>query len=686
MKRAACLISAVLLVSCTAATNNPGITPAPAAPAPAAAAKTLDTSFNRANMDPTANACGDFYQYVNGGWLVKNPIPPQYTSWGMLSQLNEDNRALLREMLESAANKPAAQRSPIEQKIGDFYGSCMNEKEIDAAGLAPLQADLNRIAAIRTPQDVQGVIIRFSQFGLGAPFNFGPTQDAKNSAETIGDVTQGGLGLPNRDFYFRTDEKSQKIRDEYVTHVNKMFALASLPGDAAAVMRVETALANASMNPVELRDPHAQYNRMPVSQLAALAPNFDWNAYLAAQGLAGLESLNVSQPNFIKAASQLLNETPIADWQTYLRWQLLTSSATVLPTPIADENFRFRNGVLLGQKQQQDRWQRCVARINGTIGEALGQAYVERRFPPEAKRRAGELVDNLVIALRQNINDLPWMASSTKENAVAKLNAFRRKIGYPDSWRDYSALQIVKGPLATNVFTAAEFETKRNLQKIGKPVDLGEWFMTPSTINAYYNPPYNEIVFPAAILQWPMFNITQDDAFNYGAIGSVIGHELTHGFDDEGSKYDRNGNLENWWTEEDRKNFEARAECVVQQFNTYEIEPGLAHNGKLVAGESIADLGGAIIAYKAWQKSLEGKPKPGIVDGFTPEQRFFLGYARVRAQNATIEAQRNRVLTDPHPMNKFRVNGPLANMPQFAAAFQCKSGDPMVRQNVCEIW
>jgi putative endopeptidase len=669
MKRAACLLSAVLLVSCTAATNNPGVTTTPAA----AAKPVVNTSFDRANMDSSANACGDFYQYANGGWLVKNPIPPQYTSWGMLSQLNEDNRQLLHQLLETAANKPAALRSPVEQKIGDFYASCMNESDINAAGLTPLQADLDRISAIRTTQDLQQAITRFSTFGLGVPFNFGPTQDAKNSAETIADVSQSGLGLPNRDFYFRTDERSQKIREQYLEHMAKMFALAGIQGDPAAVMRLETALANASMTPVELRDPHAQYNRMPVAQLASLAPNFDWPSFLAAQHIDNLQSLNVSQPNFIKEASRLVTETPIADWQSYLRWQLLTSTAGSLTTPIADENFRFRNTVLLGQKQQQERWQRCVARVNGAVGEALGQAYVEQRFPPEAKRRATELVDNLAVALRENINQLAWMNSSTKQNGVAKLDAFRRKIGYPDTWRDYSALQIAKGPLVSNVLSAAEFETRRNLAKIGKPVDLGEWFMTPSTINAYYNPPYNEIVFPAAILQWPMFDIHQDDAFNYGGIGSVIGHELTHGFDDEGSKYDVHGNLENWWTEEDRKNFEARAECIVQQFGTYEIEPGLAHNGKLVAGESIADLGGAIIAYKAWQKSLEGKPKPGIVDGFTPEQRFFLGYARVRAQNATIEAQRNRVLTDPHPMNKFRVNGPLSNMPQFAAAFQCKS-------------
>ena len=679
MKRTATLLASVLLFSCTAATNNPGIATAPAK-------ATVDTGFNRANLDPTANACNDFYQYSNGGWLAKNPIPPQYTSWGMLSQLNEENRQLLRGLLESAANKPAAQRSPVEQKIGDFYASCMNESDINAAGLTPLQADLDRIAAIRTPQDLQQVIRRFSSFGLGVPFDFEPTQDAKNSAETIASVDQSGLGLPNRDYYFRTDERSQKIREQYVEHIGKMFALAGIPGDPAAVMRLETALANASMNPVELRDPHAQYNRMPVAQLAALAPNFDWNAYLAAHDLGSIETLNVSQPNFIKEASRLVAETPIADWQSYLRWQLLTSTAASLTTPIADESFRFRNTVLLGQKQQQERWQRCVARVNGTIGEALGQAYVEQRFPPEAKRRATELVNNLAVALHENIEQLDWMNSSTKQNAIAKLDAFRRKIGYPDTWRDYSKLQIAKGPLVSNVLAAAEFETRRNLAKIGKPVDLGEWFMTPSTINAYYNPPYNEIVFPAAILQWPMFDINQDDAFNYGAIGSVIGHEMTHGFDDEGSKYDVHGNLVDWWTAEDRKNFEARAECVVQQFNGYEIEPGLAHNGKLVAGESIADLGGAIIAWKAWQKSLEGKPKPGIVNGFTPEQRFFLGYARVRAQNATIEAQRNRVLTDPHPMNKFRVNGPLSNMPQFAAAFQCKSGDPMVRQNACEIW
>ncbi|HET7437364.1 MAG TPA: M13 family metallopeptidase [Thermoanaerobaculia bacterium] len=678
------LLSTLLLSACTAATTTP---PAAAPPATTAAAQPVVSTleFDRANLDTTANACNDFYQYANGGWLAKNPIPPQYTAWGMMSSVSEDNRRVLREILEAAAQKPASSRTAVEQKIGDFYSSCMNEQQIDAAGLAPIQPELDRIAAIASRADLQNEIVRLHNIGVAAPFVVHATQDAKNSTETIAEVSQAGLGLPDRDYYFRTDDKSKKVREEYVAHINKMFELAKVPGDADAVMRIENALANASFTAVQLRDPQTQYNRMPVSQLTTLAPSLVWDQYLAQRGLS-IDSINVAQPSFVKEVDHLIATAPLSDWQTYLRWQLLTDVAGTLPTPIADENFRFRNTVLLGQKKQQDRWQRCVARVNAQVGEALGQAYVDRKFPPEAKKRAMELVDNLVVALRENIGQLDWMSSSTRANALAKLNAFRRKIGYPDTWRDYSKLTIVNGPLATNTLAATQFEVQRDLAKIGKPVDLTEWYMTPPTINAYYNPPYNEIVFPAGILQWPMFDIHQDDAFNYGAVGSVIGHELTHGFDDEGSQYDAKGNLANWWTEEDKKNFEARAECIVNQFEGYYIEPETHHTGKLVAGESIADLGGAIIAYKAWQKSLVGKPKPQTIGGFTPEQRFFLGFARARATNMTIESARNRVLTDPHPINKFRVNGPLSNMPQFASAFQCHTGDPMVRATQCAIW
>jgi predicted metalloendopeptidase len=456
--------------------------------------------------------------------------------------------------------------------------------------------------------------------------------------------------------------------------------------EAGAILRLETALAQASMTRVEQRDPNAIYNRMTLARLSELAPSVDWKRYLQMSGAPAVDSINVAQPKFIAAVNEQLAATPLDDWKAYLRWHLLTKTANTLPSAFDDENFRFRGTFLLGQKQQLPRWQRCVSRVNQEIGEALGQAYVEKKFGPESKRKATELVDNLVAALHDNIISLDWMTDPTKQQALAKLNAFVRKIGYPDQWRDYSALTVTSGPYAANVLAANAFEHRRDLAKIGKPVDRAEWYMTPPTFNAYYNPPMNEIVFPAGILQWPMFDINQDDAFNYGAIGSVIGHELTHGFDDEGSQYDAQGNVRNWWTPEDRTRFEERAECIVRQFDKYEIEPGLAHTGKLVAGESIADLGGVIIAWNAWKRSLQGKPQQGIVGGFTPEQRFFLGYARTRASNMTPEAMRLRVATDPHPINRFRVNGPLSNMPEFAAAFGCSANDPMVRQDRCEVW
>ncbi|HEX8154796.1 MAG TPA: M13 family metallopeptidase [Thermoanaerobaculia bacterium] len=686
MKQTLALLAILLLAACaTTAPQTPAAQPATATASAAAATPATPRPFDRANLDPATNACTDFYQYANGGWLKANPIPPQYTAYGPLTIVNEDMRKVMREILEEAANKPAAQRTPAEQKIGDFYSSCMNESAIDAAGLTPLQPELDRINAIRTPADVQAAFIRLQSLGVSVPFLFHSTQDAKNSSETIAELYQAGLGLPDRDYYFRDDEKSRRVREDYAAHMGLMFELAGVTtDDVASVLRIEQALAAASMTAVQLRDPQAQYNRMSIADLSKLAPQIDWNAYLAARGV-NAATVNVAQPNFIKEVSRLVTAMSVDDWKPYLRWQLLYRNANVLPSAIENENFHFRNKVLLGQQKPIDRWQRCVQRVNSQIGEVLGQVYVERKFPPAAKRKALEMVENLTVALREDLKSLDWMSAETKKNAIAKLASFRRKIGYPDKWRDYSALQVSTGPLAANQLATQQFAVERDLAKIGKPLDRDEWLMTPPTINAYYNPPLAEIVFPAGILQWPMFDINQDDAFNYGAIGSVIGHELTHGFDDEGSQYDASGNLRNWWTAEDKKRFEERAECIVRQFDAYEIEPGTAHQGKLVAGESIADLGGAIIAFEAWQKSRKGKPAE-TVDGFTPEQLFFLGFARARAQNQTIEAQRNKVLTDPHPVNKFRVNGPLSNMPEFASAFGCKAGDPMVRKDLCEIW
>ena len=667
------------------------LTLAGCATAPKAPVATRELGFDRANLDPTVNACTDFFRYTNGGWMAKNPIPGTHSAWGYGSIVNESNRVVLREVLEKAASKPAAQRTANEQKIGDFYRSCMAEDAINAAGTAPIQADLDRINAISNTAGLVSMLARFASMDFDVPFDLSSVNDSRNSAEVIAEISQDGLGLPDRDYYFKTDERSQKTRDEYVKHVATMLRLAGADAatadrQAQAVMRLETAIAAASMTRVEQRNPEAIYNRMTLTELATMAPGIDWPRFLADAGAPVVTSINVAQPKFAAEVSRQLTATPLDDWKAYLRWQLLSKTASSLSKPFDDENFRFRGMYLAGQKEQLPRWQRCVSRINAQVGEALGQAYVDQKFGPEAKRRATELVENLVAALHEELSKLDWMSAETKQQALTKLAAFTRKIGYPDRWRDYSALQVTADSYAANVIAANRFDNRRSLMKIGQPVDRSEWYMTPPTYNAYYNPPMNEIVFPAGILQWPMFDIGQDDAFNYGAIGSVIGHELTHGFDDEGSQYDAQGNLRNWWTAEDRKLFEERAECIVRQFDKYEIEPGLAHSGKLVAGESIADLGGVIIAYNAWKRSLQGKPAPGVVDGFTPEQRFFLGFARARASNITPESARLRVSTDPHPVNEFRVNGPLSNLPEFARAFGCSTNDAMVRADRCEIW
>ncbi|MBV9496264.1 MAG: M13 family metallopeptidase [Acidobacteria bacterium] len=695
MKNAAPLLLLCAALGCASpqqpTSSSTPVTTTPSAPATAATPAPINSQleFDRANLDTSVNACTDFYQYANGTWLAKNPIPPQFTSWGMSSGLSESNRNALHEVLEAAAAKPAASRTANEQKIGDFWTSCMNEPAIEQAGITPLQPELDRINQIASLTDLQAEIARLHAMNVDNVFDFHSIQDAKNSTEVIGEISQSGLGLPDRDYYFKPDR--QAIREEYVKHVAAMLRLAGDDEATAAkgaetVMRIETALANASMTRVEQRDPNALYNRMPVTQLAGITPAINWPLYFRQMGVASLPSINVAQPKFFAEVNRQLTSTSLDDWKTYLRWHLLTAEASTLSSPFVNENFRFRSTVLTGQKEQQPRWKRCVARADQLLGEALGQAYVDKKFPPAAKRRATELVDNLIAALRSDLGTLDWMSPATRQAAVAKLEAMTRKIGYPDQWRDYSQLRIADGPFVTNVLAGGAFGVRRDLDKIGRPLDRSEWGMTPPTINAYNDGALNEIVFPAGILQWPFFDANMDDAFNYGSIGSIIGHEITHGFDDEGSQYDARGNLRNWWTDQDKKKFEERAECIVRQFDGYYVEPGLHHNGKLVAGESIADLGGLVIAYAAWQRSLEGKPRPQSVDGFTPEQRFFLGFARSRASNTTPEALRVRINTDPHPASKYRVNGPLSNMPQFATAFACKSNDAMVRAERCNIW
>jgi len=649
--------------------------------------------FDVAGMDPKTSACADFYQYANGGWLAANPIPAAYSAWGVGNVLDEKNREVLHQILEAAAKNTAAKKGSNEQKVGDYYAACMDETKVEAEGLKPIQAELDLIAKINDQAALQKEFGHLHSMGLNAGFFSGSTQDFKNSAEVIAGIFQGGLGLPDRDYYTKTDDKSKTIRDEYLRHVARMFELmgedpAKAAGEAQTVMALETKFAEASKTRVERRDPEKNYHRMTLAQIRDVAPTFEWPAYFQTLGLAQKADVNVAQPEFFKTFDQQLTATPIADWQTYLRWHLINTTASALSSKFVDEDFHFKGTVLQGAKENLPRWKRCVAATDRALGEALGEVYVQKAFPPAAKARALEMVRNLEAALKSDISSLSWMGDATRKQAIVKLDAFLNKIGYPDKWRDYSSLSVDRTSYVANRLRVGVFNERRDWNKVGKPVDRTEWVMSPPTVNAYYNPQINEIVFPAGILQPPYFDANADDALNYGGIGSVIGHEMTHGFDDQGRQFDATGNLANWWSDADLKAFKERAQCVIDQFNGFEVEKGLNENGKLVVGESIADLGGLVLAYAAFQKSMEGKPRPANIDGFTPEQRFFLGYARGWANNIRPEFARLLVNVDPHPLAKFRVNGPLSNMPQFAAAFQCKDGDPMLRaeKNRCVIW
>jgi putative endopeptidase len=646
--------------------------------------------FDTANLDRTCKPCEDFYQFAMGGWMKANPIPPEYSTWGSFTVLLDKNQQGLRQILEAAAKANAAAGSN-ERKIGDFYASCMDTTAVEAAGTKPLEAELLNIAQIKGATDLQAEAARLQENGIDAMFRFGSRQDAKDSTQVIASAAQGGLGLPDRDYYLREDEKSKKLRDDYVKHVAKMFELLGDSSDKAAVeagtvMAIETSLAKASMSNVDRRDPNKTYHRMKLVELRALTASFSWEAYFKAIGHPQLAETNVGQPDFFKALDAQLTATPVEDWKTYLRWHLLDATAPGLSEKFVAEDFEFHGKALRGAKEILPRWKRCVQATDRNLGEALGQLYVQKYFPPEAKARALEMVHNLTAALHDDLQTLPWMGPETRAQATAKLEAFGVKIGYPDKWRDYSALKIDRASYMQNELRGAEFEFQRQLNKVGKPVDRTEWGMTPPTVNAYNRSSMNEIVFPAGILQPPFYDPKADDAVNYGGMGAVIGHEITHGFDDQGSKFDAKGNLKDWWSADDLKNFKERSQCVSDQFDGYVVDGDLHENGKLVLGESIADLGGLTISYAAYEKSLQGKQRPPDKDGFTPEQRFFLGWAQVWGANMRLENARLLTNTDPHPLPRFRGNGPLSNMAEFAKAFGCQKGEAMVRGQACKIW
>ena len=650
------------------------------------------SGFDFSGIDKSVSACTDFFQFANGEWVKRNPIPPAYSRWGRFEMLNDANLISLQGILDSLARKNLKPGSN-EQKVSDYYQSCMDEARIESEGTKPLEPELQRIDQLKDLAGVEEEIARFHSLRIPAVFGFGATQDFKNSTDIIAQAVQGGLGLPDRYYYTKDDDKSRQTREEYMKHVARTFQLLGDIADKAAaeaqtVMGIETKLAENSATRVQRRTPEANYHPMTKAELIALTPDFDWTLYFRTINLPEVGKVNVGQPDFFKAADRLLKSTPVEDWKNYLRWHLVNAAAPTLSARFVEENFNFNGRYLQGTTEMLPRWRRCVAATDRAMGEALGQLYVEKTFPPAARARAQEMVKNLIDTLHEDLGTLSWMSPETRAKATAKLEAFMRKIGYPDKWRDYEALQISRGPYYNNSVSAGAFEFRRNLGKIGKPVDKTEWGMTPPTVNAYYNPSMNEIVFPAGILQPPFYDPKADDAFNYGGIGAVIGHEMTHGFDDSGAKFDADGNLVMWWTPDDFKKFNQRTDCVVRQFDSYEVEPGLHENGKLVVGESVADLGGLTLAYRAYQKSLQAKPRPPVINGFTPEQRFFLGYAQIWSGSIRPEAARLRVATDPHPLDRFRVNGPLSNMPQFAAAFTCKAGDAMVRppEQRCQIW
>jgi len=648
------------------------------------------TGFDTSRMDTSADACEDFFQYANGTWVKNTQIPPSQSRWGSFNVLADNNRAILKTVLETAA----AKRSPVgtdAQLIGDYYGACMDEAAINKAGISPLKPIFAKIDKMKTTRDLQKVIADLHNSGLGVLFRFGAGQDLKNSSQVIANMSQSGLSLPNTDYYTKTDATSKETREKFVAYMTNMFRLAGDNADTAAanaktVMDFQMRLADASMAPVEMRNPENRYNKIAIADAAKLTPNFSWTDYIAARGLAPLTEINIPGAKFFTEMNAMIKDLPLSTWKTYLRWMVLNQMADTLSKPFEDERFDFYGRYLNGTKEQQPRWKRCAAAADQTLGEALGQEYVKVAFTTKAKTRMDELISNLFVAMNQRIDGLKWMSDKTKPEAHKKLNAIRRKIGYPDVLRGYKGLSIDRRSYFANDVNSAKFLTKRNLEDIGKPVDHTRWGMTPPTVNAYYSGTLNEIVFPAGILQPPFFNFEADDAINYGAIGAVIGHEISHGFDDQGSKFDADGNLKSWWTEDDRKQFEERASCVADQFSKYEVQPDLFINGRLTLGENIGDFSGLTISYAAFENSLAGHKRPANIDGFTPEQRFFLGWAQVWATKSTAAAERAQVLSDSHSAAKWRVNGPMSNMPEFAKAWGCKQGQGMVRKKFCEIW
>jgi len=653
---------------------------------------TASVGFDLKNLDRSVSPTQNFYQFAIGGWLKNNPIPDDQTRWGAFTILAEENNRQLKKIIDDVSKNRNWPKGSAEQKIGDFYATGMDSARIERDGYKPILPDLKAIDALQNKKDLIKQLAEMHLSGTGALFNFFVRDDAKKSSVMAPYLFQGGLGLPDVEYYTKDDNRSKEIREKYLQHVTNLFKLTDVDAGTASnyaqtILNIETQLAKASNTRLENRDPEKNYNKMTINNLKQIAGGFDWDLYFENMGVDGINLVIVSQPKFITAMSEMINQVPLNDWKIYLKWNVIRDAAGALSSPFVNERFDFTQRYMAGAKAMPPRWKRIIGAVNGTMGELLGQIYVKEYFPPEAKARAQKIVSNILVAMGESIKGLEWMSEATKEQALIKLSKFGVKIGYPDKWKDYSALDIERDSYYKNLERAGKWARKVNLEKIGKPVDKLDWNMTPQTVNANYAPTKNEITFPAAILQPPFFNQYADDAINYGAMGAVIGHEISHGFDDQGRKYDAVGNIKDWWTKEDADKFNARAQKLINEYNNFVVVDTFKVNGALTIGENIGDLGGLTISFAAFKNTDQFK-KGEMIDGFTPAQRFFLGWAQVWATNSRPEALKLQVKTDVHSPSLQRVNGPLMNLPEFFKAFDVKPGDPMRSPDdkIVKIW